>query len=130
MPPDGETFAVAPHPAGTAPLHFQVVEVPEAVAIVSAVQPRWDERERPHVEALLVGQVEHVAFLRRDQPGAAVVDGRGPARVLAIAVAALKTIGGWDEHVPIVVDVGGETVAVRLSWDGTRWTAETEASTF
>lgn len=128
MPPDGGTFAIAPAAEGLAPIFFHVVEVPQVVAVVTVAQDRWNERTRTDVERLLTDHVEHVAFLHQDRPGGAVVDGQGPPGVLATAVAALKAIGGWDECVPIVIEVSGMKIDVRLSWDGARWTAEIEES--
>ncbi len=126
MPPDGETFAIAPGAEGIAPVFFHVVEVPQVVAVVTVARDQWDERGRPAIERLLANHVEHVGFLRQERPGAGVVDGHGPPRVLATAAAALKAIGGWDESVPIVIEVGGQKIDVRLSWDGAGWTADTE----
>jgi len=117
LPPDGETFALAPGAVEGAHL-FHVVEAPRPVAIVRAPH---DDRERGRIEGLLADHVEHTAFVGEERDGFAVVDGRGPPVVLATAVAALKAIGGWDESVPISIAVNAERFDVRLSYDGERW---------
>jgi hypothetical protein len=44
--------------------------------------------------------------------------------MLATAAAALKAIGGWDESVPISIEINGQAIEVRLHFDGRGWTAE------
>jgi hypothetical protein len=83
-----------------------------------------DERERREIETLLGNHVGHIAFLGQERSGYGVVEGQGPPVVLATAAAALKAIGGWDETVPISIDVNGNRIAVRLSFDGTNWIAD------
>jgi hypothetical protein len=130
LPPDGNDFALA---LGYSPgaRTFHVVELPLPLAVVSvSSQAPVSELERAQIEDLLADRVAHVAFLREDRPGACVVDGRGPPRLLATAAAALKAIGGWDESVPISITVNGEAIAVRLGFDGPEWIANAqEAST-
>lgn len=77
------------------------------------------------IEALLLAtHIENVAYLGQERAGAAVVDGEGTAVVLATAAAALKVIGGWDESVPISIEVDGTTIEVRFTSDGGEWNAD------
>jgi hypothetical protein len=116
MPPDGDAFAVAPGVEGQGFRTFHVVELPQPVAVlmVDAKAP-LEADERATIEALLAGQVDHVAFLSRERTGAGVVEGHGPPAILATAAAALKAIGGWDESFPISIEVNGTKIDVRLS---------------
>jgi hypothetical protein len=124
MPPDGETFALAVGAGSGRSRTFHVVEVPQLVAVVSIdAEAALEERERVGVETILGPYVDHVAFFRDEGPGAGVVEGKGAPIVLATAAAALKAIGGWDESIPISIEANGNTVAVRLSFDG-KWKAD------
>jgi hypothetical protein len=123
MPPDGETFAPAMGwPEGAR--HFHIVEVPQPIAVVSLnTEVALREGEAAVIDANLSSQVQHVAFLSAEGVGTGVVKGRGPVAALATAAAALKVIGGWDESDPIMLEVNGVKVEVRLRFEGT-WEAE------
>lgn len=124
LPPDGETFAIAPGAPVEAPCSFHIVEAPQVIAVV---RDPGDDDERTRIESALANHVEHTAFVQEEREGFAAVHGHGASIVLATAVAALKAIGGWDESVPITISVDGEQLDVRLSYDGSRWTAAVTA---
>jgi diguanylate cyclase (GGDEF)-like protein len=126
LPPDGDAFSVAPGATGAART-FHVVDLPDPVALV-AFDPATviDATEIGKIDALLRAQVGTVAFLGPEREGAAVVHartGRSSDVDVATAAAALKAIGGWDESVPIVLNVDRRIVVVSMLHGDAGWQA-------
>jgi diguanylate cyclase (GGDEF)-like protein len=117
MPPDGEQFAIATGVPPTPPYFFHVVELPQPVALVSLFdRPPLGTQGMGQIEALL-SKHGLVAFVGPGCEGAEVVrtrQARASALEVASATAALKTLGGWEEPVPIVINVDLQIVAVWL----------------
>ncbi len=118
MPPDGEQFAIAAGAPSDPTYLFHVVEIPQPVALVSTFdRAPFGNDGMDRIEGILSDRLALVGFIGPECEGSAVVRTRkahtSPLEV-GSAAAALKVIGGWDETVPLTLNLDGKIIVVWL----------------